>query len=72
LARENGILGDVVDDNCPVALSDFVTDGCLELQFPARQQAKLNIIPDGAANPAVFRDPRDCRETHSGRLADYV
>jgi hypothetical protein len=56
MARESRILGDVVDDDRAVALSDLVADGGLEWQFSARQQAELNIIPDGAANPAVFRD----------------
>jgi hypothetical protein len=66
-----GIVGDVVDDDRFVALPNFVANRGFDLQLPAGDQAEGDLIPNGAANPAVFGHTRDRGEAHSGRTANH-
>ena len=64
------VSGNVVDNYRLAVLTDVVADRCLDLQFAARLQAKGNVVPHAAGNPAIFCDPGDCRKSHAGGLAD--
>src|ERR1700761_3247657 len=38
------VFRDVIDDNSPATVADFVADGCLDVEFAARKEAKSNLV----------------------------
>jgi hypothetical protein len=59
----------VVDDDEFAVFPDFVANGGLDLELTALLQAEVDVVTDGAADPAIRRDAGDRHEAHAGNAA---
>ena len=66
----NLILGHIINDDALAALTDFMADRCLDLEFAARFEPEVNLVEHRAGDPAPLCHPRDGGETHPGCMAD--
>ena len=70
MIAEMFVLSDVIDNDGSAAITNFVADRRLNVEFAARQEAEGNFVTNGASDPTIPRDSRNGREAHSGGAAD--
>ena len=71
VAAEHRVLRDIVYHHAGAAAADLVADGGLQQQLAARHQVKADIVPGGAADPAIVGDTRHRGKAHAGGAADH-
>jgi hypothetical protein len=69
MAAEGFVLGHVVDDDGLPGLADLVADRSLDLQLAAGLKSELNIVTDGACDPAILGHPGNGGKPHPGTAA---
>src|ERR1700719_1727560 len=69
MPAEKLVLGNVIDGDGLMALSDFVTDCGFNDQLAAGLKAKLDFVANGTANPSAVRHPRHSSKAHPGGTA---
>ena len=70
MIAEMFVLSDVIDNHGSALITNFVADRRLNIELAARQESEGNLVTNGASDPAIPRDSRHCRKTHSGSAAD--
>jgi hypothetical protein len=66
------VFGNMVNDyRCPT-VSNLPADGCFDLEFSARRQAKGDLIVGGQADPSAGSNPGDSRESHPSDAANDI
>src|SRR5688500_15623204 len=72
MAGEHWIVCNMVNNNCLATRSNLVADGCSDFKLATRLEPEANIVADSTGNPALFRDSRDRRKSHTCGAAHYV
>ena len=70
MAAIDVVLGDVIDDDAPAGLTNFVADRGLNLQFAAGLEAKVYLVEHRTGDPPTLGHPSDRGKTHARRVAD--
>ena len=70
MVAEMFILRDVIDDNRSAAVTNFVADGGLNVEFPAWREPEGDLVANSTGNPTVFGNSRDGGESHPGCATD--